>query len=203
MVAITPVRFDCFAVDIAHKKHDFSSDTLKLLLTNTEPSATDLVKSDLTEIAATGGYVAGGLTIPVASSSQTAGAYRLAVSDAVLLAAGAAIPSWQWAVLYNASSPSQPLMLSYDYGSTVSIPDGGGFRFSLDTGGGVINFNPVAVDDGPALVIERLFLFPLDPIQLYRGSRFLADEAVPAAPASASLWLYLFPAVALYLFEED
>ena len=52
-------KFNAFVADVANKVHNLGSDTLKVLLTNTAPVATNAVKADLTEIAAGNGYSAG------------------------------------------------------------------------------------------------------------------------------------------------
>ena len=67
-------KFNSFAEALTEKKHDLGADTLKVLLTNAAPIATNTVKANLTEITAANGYTAGGAT---ASSSITTGAgYR-------------------------------------------------------------------------------------------------------------------------------
>jgi hypothetical protein len=45
-------KFNAFVEHFAEKVHDLSADTLKILLTNTAPAATNSLKADLTEIAA-------------------------------------------------------------------------------------------------------------------------------------------------------
>ena len=53
-------KFNKFVEHLAEKVHNLESDTLKVLLTNTTPLATNAVKADLTEISAGNGYAAGG-----------------------------------------------------------------------------------------------------------------------------------------------
>lgn len=53
-------KFNAFVQDLTRKVHNLNSDTLKILLTNVAPVATNAVKADLTEIAAGNGYTAGG-----------------------------------------------------------------------------------------------------------------------------------------------
>ena len=66
-------KFQAFVEHVAEGVHNLGSDTLKVMLTNTAPLATNSVKADLTEIAAGNGYTAGGGTLTVSSSAQTAG----------------------------------------------------------------------------------------------------------------------------------
>ena len=53
-------KFNAFVADVANKVHNLGADTLKILLTDTAPVATNAVKANLTEIAAGNGYAAGG-----------------------------------------------------------------------------------------------------------------------------------------------
>ena len=58
-------KFNSFIEAVFEKKHDFSSDTFKLMLTNVAPVATNTQKSDLTEISAGSGYTAGGEAVTI------------------------------------------------------------------------------------------------------------------------------------------
>ena len=64
----TPTTFNSLPEALAEKVHNFSSDTLKIALTNTAPSAANTQLTDLTEITAGNGYTAGGFAITVSSS---------------------------------------------------------------------------------------------------------------------------------------
>ena len=67
---------------------NMGSDTFKVALSNTAPSAANTVFSDITEIAAGSGYTAGGATLAGVTSAQTAGAYKWSFNDVVFTAAG-------------------------------------------------------------------------------------------------------------------
>ena len=51
-------KFNSFVEALAEKKHDLGADTLKVLLCNTAPLATNTVKANLAEITAGNGYTA-------------------------------------------------------------------------------------------------------------------------------------------------
>jgi hypothetical protein len=70
-------KFDAFVENVAEKVHNLGADTLKILLTNVAPVATNALKGDLTEITAQNGYTAGGPTITITASAQTSGTYKL------------------------------------------------------------------------------------------------------------------------------
>jgi hypothetical protein len=53
-------KFNQFVQDLATKVHNLNSDTIKVMLSNTAPVATNSVKANITEITAANGYPAGG-----------------------------------------------------------------------------------------------------------------------------------------------
>ena len=117
-------KFDSFVEAVAEKKHDLGSDTLKFMLTNVAPIASNTVKANLTEIAAGNGYTAGGIAVVVSGSSQTSGTYTLAtVTDTVWTASGGAIASFRYVVLYNDTATNDELLSWYDYGSSIAPND--------------------------------------------------------------------------------
>lgn len=134
-------KFQQFVEHAMEKVHNLQSDTLKVLLTNTAPNAaTNTVKADLTEIAAGNGYTAGGTAASMTSSGQTSGTYKLVLGDVVITAAGGAIPSFRYPVLYNdtPTSPADPLIEYWDYGSSISLADGESFTTDFDPTTGVL-----------------------------------------------------------------
>lgn len=132
-------KFNSFVEALAEKKHDLGADTLKVLLTNTAPVATNSVKADLTEISAGNGYTAGGNTASVTSSAQTSGTYKLVLGDpATWTASGGSIGPFQYAVLYNDTAASDELIGWWDYGSAVTLADGESFAVDFDASTGVL-----------------------------------------------------------------
>lgn len=133
-------KFNQFVQDVAHKVHNLGSDTLKVLLTNTAPSATNAVKADLTEISAGNGYTAGGTTGTISSSGQVSGTYTLKVADVVFTASGGTIGPFRYAVLYNdtPTSPADPLIGWWDYGSSITLQAGETFTVDFDATNGVL-----------------------------------------------------------------
>lgn len=105
-----------------------------MLLTNTAPVATNSVKADLTEISAGNGYTAGGTAPAITSSSQTSGTYKLVLADVVFTASGGTIGPFRYAVLYNdtPTSPADPLIGWWDYGSSITLNAGETFTVDMD-----------------------------------------------------------------------
>ena len=132
-------KFNSFVEALAEKKHDLGADTLKVLLTNTAPVATNSVKADLTEISAGNGYTAGGNTAAVTSSAQTSGTYKLVLGDPTTwTASGGSIGPFQYAVLYNDTATNDELIGYWDYGSAVTLADGESFAVDFDPTTGVL-----------------------------------------------------------------
>lgn len=136
----TYTKFNQFVEDVAEGVYDLGADTLKVMLTLTAPVATNSVKADLTEISAGNGYTAGGTTTAQSSSAQSSGTYKLVIADVVFTASGGAIADFRYAVLYSdtPTSPADPLIGFWDYGSTVSLADGETFTVDFDASAGVL-----------------------------------------------------------------
>lgn len=119
-------KFHAFAQDVGRGVHNLNSGTLKIMLTNIAPVATNAVKADLTEISAGNGYSAGGATVPTTAYAQTGGTGALTGADVTFTAAGGSIGPFQYAVLYNdtPSSPADPLIGWWDYGSALTLLSG-------------------------------------------------------------------------------
>lgn len=132
-------KFNSFVEALAEKKHDLGADTLKVMLTNTAPVATNAVKADLTEISAGNGYTAGGNTASVTSSAQTSGTYKLVLGDpATWTASGGSIGPFRYAVLYNDTAASDELIGWWDYGSSITLASGESFAVDFDPTTGVL-----------------------------------------------------------------
>jgi hypothetical protein len=117
-------KFNQFIADVYNGVHNFSSDTVKAYLTNATPVATNSVKANIAEIAAGNGYTAGGVTVPVTSSTQTSGTYSLVMGADPVITATGAIGPFRYVVFYNDTSASDNLIQWYDYGSTITMASG-------------------------------------------------------------------------------
>lgn len=134
MAAFNKIR--AFVEHLAEGVHNFSSDstctlTAALTATANAPVNTNSVLADLTQISYTN---LSSRVIPVSASSQTAGTYTLACTDAVLTASGGSVAAFQYVAIYNddPTSPADPLIGWYDYGSAVTLADTE--TFTLDFG---------------------------------------------------------------------
>jgi hypothetical protein len=126
-------KFNVFVDDLAHGKHIFGTDVIKVMLTNTAPVAANAVKADIIDIAAGNGYTAGGNTLAFTSASQAAGVEKVIFADSTFTATGA-FATFRYAVLYNdtTASPVKPLICWFDYGSAISMTNLETFIVDLD-----------------------------------------------------------------------
>lgn len=132
-------KFNSFVEALAEKVHNLGSDTLRVMLTNTAPSASNTVRADITEISAGNGYTAGGNVATVLSSSQTGGVYRLVLNDPpTWTATGGTIGPFRYAVLYNDTATNDELIGWWDYGSSITLQPGETFTVDFNQTNGVL-----------------------------------------------------------------
>jgi hypothetical protein len=138
----TFVKFNTFVEMLAEKVYNLGSDSLKVMLTNTAPTAaTDDFRNDLTEISAGNGYTAGGTAATTSSSAQTSGTYKLVLADVVFTASASSIGPFRYAVLYDStpgSAATDPLIAYWDYGSSISLASGETFTWDADPTNGIL-----------------------------------------------------------------
>ena len=125
-------KFQCLVEDLAEKKHNLGSDTLKVAFSNASnaPSASADVKlADITTIATTN---LDSVTLTVSSSSQTSGTYKLAVADKTLTATGD-VPAFRYVIIYNDTAANDELICFFDYGSEVTLAKDDTFKLDFGT----------------------------------------------------------------------
>ena len=129
----TYVKFNVFVEDLAEKVHNLGSDTLKIALTNSAPTAaTDAGLSNITQISGTNGYTTGGTAATISSSAQTTGTYKLVLADVTFTASGGSMGPFRYAVLYNDTAASDQLIAYWDYGSSITLANAETFTIDFD-----------------------------------------------------------------------
>lgn len=131
-------KVNSFVQDLAHKSFDFSADSFKVALTNTAPTSASTIwnTTNFPAPAAANGYTAGGNTLSLSSSSQTAGLYKAIFADSVFTASGGQIGPFRYAVVYHVTSGK--IVGYYDYGSSITLNDTETFTVDLDNTNGLL-----------------------------------------------------------------
>lgn len=132
------VKFNSFVEAVAEKVHNLGSDTLKVVLTNSAPSAANTQLSDITQIANGNGYTTGGTQATQSSSAQTGGTYKLVLGDVTFTASGGSIGPFRYAVLYNDTAANDELIAYWDYGTNTTITSGNSMLVDFDATNGVL-----------------------------------------------------------------
>lgn len=131
-------KFNAFVENLAEKGMNLGSDTLKVALTNTAPSASNSLLADITQISSGNGYTTGGTAATISSSAQSSGTYKLVLADVVFTASGGTIGPFRYAVLYDDTSTGDMLIGYWDYGSSVTLADTETFTVDFDGTAGVL-----------------------------------------------------------------
>lgn len=132
------VKYEKFVEDMWNKVHDLfgTTDTVRCLLSNTAPNvATHTVKADATEISAGNGYTANGEDTQN-DSTRSGGTVTMTGVDIVWTSSGA-FATFRYTIMYNdtPTSPADPLIAYWDYGSAVSLASGE--TFTVDFGASI------------------------------------------------------------------
>jgi hypothetical protein len=134
----TFVPFEALAEHVFLKKINFSTDTIKVYLTNTAPDAeADAVKADLpTEISGGTGYTTGGMTVTVSSAAQTAGVFKWVLADLTITASGGVVGPFRYACFYSDTATNDELIGYLDNGSAVTLADTQTYTFDFNATNG-------------------------------------------------------------------
>jgi hypothetical protein len=136
-------KYNQFVQDLASGVHQLQTGTshvLRVALSNTAPSNTHATLSQVTELTTGGGYTAGGISVGTITGSQTGGTFKLTGgTDPVWTGSGGGFTA-RYAILYNdtPTSPADPLIGWWDYGSSVTIAAGETLTVDLDQVNGIL-----------------------------------------------------------------
>jgi hypothetical protein len=131
-------KVEDFVNQLCQGTHDLTTAgcTINAYLTAATPSASaDSVKADLAEIATGNGY--SGPQDTTNTGSETSGTFTVGGTDIVISATGAVTP-FRYVPIYNdtPTTPADPLIGWWDYGSTVSLASGE--TFTIDFGASLL-----------------------------------------------------------------
>jgi hypothetical protein len=124
---------------------DLESDQLAIALSNTAPGSessnptadTNGILGNVTQISYSN---LSSRNLTTTSSGQSGGVYKLVLADLTLTASGGSVAAFRYIYIYNdtVSSPADPLIGYYDYGSSLTLNDGDTFTIDFSPSNGVI-----------------------------------------------------------------
>lgn len=132
-------KFNSFVENLAEGVFNLQGDSLKIALcaAANAPVAGNSVLANLTEISYTN---LSSRALTVSSSSQSGGVYKLILADLTLTASGGAVATFRYIVIFDdtPTSPADPLIGFYDYGSNLTLNDGESLLIDFDGSAGVL-----------------------------------------------------------------
>lgn len=134
-------KFQQYVEDLHHKVHNWSSDAITIALVaaaNAPDLAADAVLADLTQISYTNCSTR---VLTKTSTGQTSGTFNAIFQDLTLSASGGSVGPFRYVVVYNdtPTSPVDPLVAMWDYGSDYTIADGETFKIDLNNSTGIFS----------------------------------------------------------------
>lgn len=133
------VKFNAFVQNLGRKVFNLHTDTLKVALSNTAPTAsTDSQLSNITQISGGNGYTTGGTAVGSNAYSQTSGTGKLTGNDVVFTASGGSVGPFRYAILYDDTATNDELIGYWDYGSSITLADGETFTVDFDATNGIL-----------------------------------------------------------------
>lgn len=136
----TFTKFHSFVEHLAEKVHNLGADTLKLAFVaaaNAPSASAHSVLGDLTVASAAN---LDSVTLTTTSSSQTSGTYKLVIADKTVTSTGGTTGPFRYVVIYNdtPTSPADPLIGYYDYGSDITLALNETFTVDFDGTNGLL-----------------------------------------------------------------
>lgn len=129
-----------FVVNLANAM-DLDNDTLVVALSNTDPTSGTDVTADGNGVLANISQISytnlSSRTLANVTSTQTSGTYKLSADDLTLTASGGSVAAFRYIVVYDdtVTSPADPVIGYYDYGTSLTLNDGDTFTIDIGANG--------------------------------------------------------------------
>lgn len=140
----TFTKVNDFVENLAHGVFNLSTNQLAVALSNTAPgsegsnptSSGNGVIANVTQISYTN---LSSRNITTSTSAETSGTYKLVLTDLVLTATGSVGP-FRYVYVFSdtPTSPADPIIGYYDYGSSITLANGETFTIDFDATNGLI-----------------------------------------------------------------
>lgn len=133
-----------FVLNAVHNM-DLASDQVVVALSNTAPGsessnpATDGngILANVTQVSYSN---LSSRSVTTSSSTQTSGTYKLVLADITLTSSGGSTGPFRYVYIYDdtVTSPADPLIGYYDYGSSLTLNDGDSLTVDFSAANGVL-----------------------------------------------------------------
>ncbi len=133
-----------FVLNAVHNM-DLASDQVVVALSNTAPAsespnpATDGngILANVTQVSYSN---LSSRSVTTSSSTQTSGTYKLVLADITLTSSGGSTGPFRYVYIYDdtVTSPADPLIGYYDYGSSLTLNDGDSLTVDFSSANGVL-----------------------------------------------------------------
>lgn len=140
----TFVKVNDFVENVAHGVFNLSTNQLAVALSNTAPGSESSpptasgngVLANVTQVSYTN---LSSRNITTSASAETSGTYKLTLTDLVLTASGSVGP-FRYVYIYSdtPTSPADPIIGYYDYGSSITMANGETFTVDFDGSNGLL-----------------------------------------------------------------
>ena len=136
----TGTKFNKFVEDLGSATMNLTSDTIKVMLTNTLPVVTNHVYSDIStnELASGNGYTTGGGSLSGGSYTHSGGLSTLAASAFTWTSVTGNMGPFRYVVAYDYTASPQTLIGWWDYGSSITLAGASGQQFVFSPNSSVL-----------------------------------------------------------------
>jgi len=140
----TFTKLNGFVEHFAEKVHNLGADQLVIALSNTAPGSESTpptgatatcVLANVTQVSYTNCSTR---NITTTSSAQSAGTYKLTLTDLTLTASGGSVGAFRYVYIYNDTATNDELIGYYDYGSSITLASGESLLINFDDASGVL-----------------------------------------------------------------
>lgn len=135
------IKYNVMAANPYLGKINLASDTVKILLTNTAPVASDATYAGISanELANGNGYTTGGASLTLTSATQTGGLFKyIAAAASPTWTASGSVGPFRYVVSYDFTATNKDLLGAWDYGSSITMASADTFTAVFDATNGII-----------------------------------------------------------------
>lgn len=136
----TASKFNLFVEDICKGTLSLGTDTIKVMLTNVAPVATNHVYADISanDLATGNGYTNGGGTCTGTGVSNASGTESFACNAFTWTSNTGNLGPFRYVTYYDSTPTTKTLICFFDYGSSITLNGVNGDTFTASPSGNVL-----------------------------------------------------------------